>query len=262
MRPLLSLAFIFLTLSGFGQDLHAIEMDLLQKFSQIQRWSAYRGGIDTSSYDSLEQANEKFEKALFHYASTNPNTIHAAFTQLKDSGLIIATSNDGRFRIYSWDTEQGGTMHFFSNIYQYKDAQGVYAHADPPREEGDPGYFCSDIYTLPAIGKKYYLAINQAIFSTKDCRQSIQVFAIAHHALDDSVRIIKTPNGLVSSIDVDYNFISVVEDHLERPVHLIDYDPVKKIIRIPVVKDNGTVTKGTLHYQFTGRHFQYIRQSH
>ncbi|HVV04810.1 MAG TPA: hypothetical protein VHC96_11345 [Puia sp.] len=258
MTYLLFPAFILLTISGFSQGLGSLENNLLQKFNQIEHWS--RDSVTPGKYDSLQYANKVFQKTLFHYASTNPNTIHATFTQLKNAGLTIATSSDGLFRIYSWDTQTGGTMRFFSNVYQYKDEHGVYARADPQHTGDDAGAFYSDIYRLPANGKIYYLAIYHAILSTKDCMQGIQTFSIRGHSLDDSVRIIKTSKGLANGIDFEYDFFSVVS-RPERPVHLIDYDSAKRIIRIPVVTDDGAVTKRSILYRFTGQYFQHISQS-
>jgi len=265
MKPLLSLALALFALSGFGQDLHAIEQDLLQKYDQIHHWSPYNNSENYNHYDSLEKANAVFKATLLHYATTYPATLNAAFRRLTKAGLMITTSSDSLFRIYSWDTETGGTLHYFSNIYQYKNAHGVHARPGPPPPPEDAEkygvVYYSNIYTLPVNGKRYYLAISNAILGGKDHIQSIQAFAMTDRGLNDSARIIRTSEGLVSSIEVEYNFFSVV-DTPERPVHLIGYDSAKKIISIPIVKRDGTVAKGRLLYRCTGKYFQYIGSIH
>ncbi|HVU56578.1 MAG TPA: hypothetical protein VHD83_16050 [Puia sp.] len=261
MKRLLLAAVLFLAVQGFGQDIHAIEQDLLQKYDQIHHWSPYNNNENYSHHDSLEKANKVFHEALLHYTIACPATLDAPFRQLTKAGLTITTSDDGLFRIYSWDTETGGTLHYFSNIYQYKNAHGTHARPDPPPAPDDAekyGVACySNIYALPVNGKRYYLAISNAILGGKDQLQSIQAFSMTEHGLDDSARIIRTSEGLVSSIDVEYDFFSVA-DQPERPAHLIGYDSIKKIISIPAVKHDGTVTKGRLLYQFTGKYFKYI----
>ena len=68
----------------------------------------------------------------------NASTLDYKFSGLQES-MYIATSEDGNFRIYSWDTEDGGSMHRFSRVYQYRTAGGkVYSKADA-LPEGDPG---------------------------------------------------------------------------------------------------------------------------
>ena len=57
--------------------------------------------------DSLAKAIEDFQKMLVGHAR-NPSTLATDFVELKKLGVRIATSEDGLFRIYSWNTELGG----------------------------------------------------------------------------------------------------------------------------------------------------------
>src|SRR5689334_692607 len=73
-------------------------------------------------YDSLTLYSKKFERDLKRFIKSNPGTIKHDFKILsKDENICqIQTSSDGNFRIYSWDTELGGTLHIFKSIYQWK----------------------------------------------------------------------------------------------------------------------------------------------
>jgi len=141
-------------------------------------------------------------------------------------------------------------------MYQYRANGKVYSiHME--REEGDAGMFYSDLFTIKASNKTWYLAISNAIFSTKDIRESISGFSIENGTLNDTLPMFKTKKRLLNSIDVDFDFFSVV-DRPERPVKLIKYDPAKKIVYIPVVEENGRVTDRFILYQFKGRYFEHI----
>ena len=148
-------------------------------------------------------------------------------------------------------------MHNFNNIFQFKSGKNVYAKLlfdSTGNDGGDPLSFYSDIYTLNANNKVYYLAINNGIYSTKDAGQAIKVFCIDNDKLNDTVHLIKTGSGLQNEINVDFNFFSVV-DRKERPVKLIKYDASKKIIYIPIVSEDGKVTDKFIRYQFNGKYF-------
>src|SRR5690349_16721905 len=101
---------------SYGQTEKAIEEKLLAQYKRIHYWANDKSN-DLS--DSLVQADSLFCKTLLAFTSATPSTITFPFNELVKEGLTISTSEDGLFRIYSWDTETGGTMHFYLNVYQY-----------------------------------------------------------------------------------------------------------------------------------------------
>jgi hypothetical protein len=210
-----------------------------------------------ADYDSLSFYSNMFEKEFTSFIKSNPKTLGYPFQKLIDSNFCgIKTSSDGNFRIYSWDTWTGGTMHIFKQVYQWKDKGKVFMKM-PSYEEGDAGSFCSKIFTVDINGKPHYLAVSNGIFSTKDAMQSISVYTIANAKLVDTVKLFKTKTKKLNSIDVEFDFFSVV-DRPERPLELITYDNQKKIIYVPVVGDKGQVTKKNILYQLKGGHFEFI----
>jgi len=210
-----------------------------------------------ADYDSISFYNNKFEKEFTSFIKNNPATLSYPFKKFIDSNFCdVRTSSDGNFRIYSWDTWTGGTMHIFREIYQWKANSKVFTKV-PKYEEGDAGSFCSGIFTVTINDKPYYLAVTNGIFSTKDAMQSISAYSIEGNKLVDTVKLFKTKTKKLNSIDVEFDFFSVV-DRPERPLELITYDDKQKIIYIPVVGDKGQVTKKHILYQLKERYFEYI----
>lgn len=243
---------IFNSVKTFAQPesmaLH--ENKFIQLYSKI-------GSFTLEKYDSISFYSDKFETEFTNFINSNPTSLNYRFKKLVDSiRCNVETSSDGNFRIYSWDARTGGTMRIFRTIYQWKNNGKVFAKV-PKFDESDPGSFCSKIFTVSILDKPYYLAVTNGIYSTKDAMQSISAYNIVGNKLVDTVKLFKTKAKKLNSIDVGFDFFSVV-DRPERPLELIVYDDKQKIIYIPVVGDNGQVTKKNILYQLKDRYFEFI----
>lgn len=247
--PKLKLVLLFSLLFTYGkisaQTPRQIEADLLRSFKKV----------DPANEDNWA-ANDLFAKKLYNYAIHNPATINYPFALLKKEQLYINTSDDGLFRIYSWDTWTGGTTHFFESVFQYKDGPKTLAVLDTPRQEGDvrPNY--NKLYTLKANGHDYYIAVYLTIGSTKDAGGGIQIFDTENGKLNDSVKLIKTNSGLHSAIDYSFDFFSEV-DWKVRPTSF--FDKVSNTLHIPLIAANGKMTHNYIIYKFTGQYFERIK---
>ena len=76
-------------------------------------------GLDNyEDYDIRKKSSDDFSKLLME----DTCTFYYDFPYLTDStGIVnIATSDDGNIRIYSWDTQLGGTMIRWDNVIQYR----------------------------------------------------------------------------------------------------------------------------------------------
>ncbi len=213
----------------------------------------YRG-----NYDSLLYYSNRMDQYMHDWIGNDATTISYPFEKLvKTNTCKVHTSDDGNFRIYSWDTWTGGTMTFFHNLFQYKTATAVRTMMQQS-DVSDPQNFCSAIFTLKTPeNKTYYLVITNGKYSTKDMSQTIQVFAIHNDALDDQVKLIKTKSGLQHAISYEYDFFGN-KDRLIYPDQLIRYDKKQKIIFIPVVNEKGRITEKFIRYRFTGKYFERI----
>lgn len=246
-----------LAFQAFAQSNAQIEKELVAAVKELQNNSVYQGEHDD---EKLSEAQKVFEEKLLKYTKS-ASTLGYKFSELGEL-IYIATSEDGKFRIYSWDLEDGGTMHNFARVYQYQGADGkIYSKTDAKTnaEDEGPGSFVYDIFTVNTVGGAFYIVCSNFIGSTQDHGQSADLYKIEGGALDDKVKLIKTKSGLTSSLGFAYNFFSVV-DRKDRPIKLISYNPKTKTLRIPVVIEdekfpNGRVTSRFISYQFNGTYF-------
>lgn len=254
MKCILATTLVLFTFSVYGQKVDSTEETLLQSFKKIKFWSAKLKQNDIKAEDSLNLANDHFNALLLNHVQKEPHTLKYPFDKLKNIGLKIVTSDDGNFRIFSWDTLTGGTMHNFKNVFQYKNGEVINAE-DINLSEGDAGGYYSEIFTLKDDGKNYYLGYFNAIYSTSDSYQSVKAFSIGSKGLD-SPKLFKTKSGLTNQLGFNFDFFSVV-DREERPVKLIYFDAKLKTLKIPVVLDKGAgqVTNRFITYKFNNQYF-------
>jgi hypothetical protein len=253
---------IFLCLVGsfvlpaLAQTPQKIEQELVKQIKEVEKYSTYGSNYDD---EKLSQANDVFEKNLLKYTKMAATLSYRfpAFNKL----IQIATSDDGRFRIYSWDMQTGGTMHDYARVYQYAGADGrVYSKTDEPNdEEGGAGSFVYAIYQVGASNGKVYVVCSTFIGSTQDHYGSANLYKIEGSELIDKIKLFKTVSGLTDSIGFEYNFFSVA-DRPDRPLKLVLFDKKTNILKIPVVINdkefpNGRVTKRFINYKFNGTNF-------
>lgn len=251
-----------LALPAFGQTNAEIEQELVEHIKNIQKWSNYGSEFNE---DLLAKENDIFKKKLLEYTKID-STHNYKFSEL-DKYLYLTTSEDGKLRIYSWDTEVGGTMHFFDNVYQFQGKDGkVYsksnnweeADAGSPTDNRDAGAFVSNIFNVDTKNGKVYLAHFTSVLSSALGYDSINLFGIEGNSLNDKIKLIKTKSSLTNSLGFEYNFGSVMDK--KEPINLIFYDKETKTIKIPVViKDkkfkDGRVTDKFIKYKFDGTYF-------
>jgi hypothetical protein len=162
----------------------------------------------------------------------------------------------------------GGSRPYFANIFQYKVGTKVFSKAaynTPYLKDDNYKYltepkifpFYSQIHTLKANDKTYYLGINNTISSGKYGSQSIKIFTIDKKNLNDSIALIKTQNGFVNTINFSYNFFNI-SARPERPFQLIKYDSEQKIIHIPTLNNQGNLSDNFILYKFTGQYFELL----
>lgn len=239
-----------------AQTPQKIEQELVKNIKEVQKYSNYGSKYDS---DKLIAANNVFEKNLLKYTKL-PSTLSYYFPALNKL-MMNATSDDGNFRVYTWDSEAGGTMHEYYRIYQYRGGDGkVYSKTeDSAEEDGGAGSFVYDVFTVNAKSGKIYIVCSNFIGSNVDHYQSADLFTIKGNAIQEKVKLIKTASGLTHTLSFEYNFFSVV-DRKERPIKLIKFDKKSNTLKIPVVVEdkefmNGRVTDKFISYKFNGMYF-------
>lgn len=237
MRLLTSIIFFFCASGAYAQSPRIIEQKLLVSFKQLQH-------------------NTAFRDSLLLYTATVKATFTYGFKELEKEGLIIRTSDDGLFRIYSWDMQTGGTAHNFDAVIQYKADNDLFSQATH-LEDNETGKWYSNIYMLKVESITYYIGLYHEMHSTRDLVQGVKAFCIKNRKVNETVRLFKTTQGPVNELRVAYNFLTVAK-RPERPVKLIYYDTDDERLHLTVVKEDGTVTKQLITYQFTGKYFEKI----
>ncbi|MEJ5050502.1 hypothetical protein WH221_11720 [Chryseobacterium culicis] len=244
-----------------GQNISIIEKKLDRSFQRIQYWYDARNK-DSFTYDSLYAANRKFEKLLQYYTSSNPQTLRHDFKSLKKNGLSINSSEDGKFRIYSWNTETGGTMRFYRSVFQYESGKKVQSEVLKSNMEDDAEAMYSQINDVISQNKKYYLAQSTAVYSSALFHHTIKVFSIENGKLNSNAKLIKTSSGIKNELGYELDFTAT--SNRENPISIelfntldIQYDAKKKIISIPLIRDDSRITDKKIRYhQFKGKYFE------
>ncbi|NIF03958.1 hypothetical protein F3J23_00775 [Chryseobacterium sp. Tr-659] len=255
--------FITASCSVPDQNISIVEKKLDHSFQKIQYWHDAVSNKNPSAYDSLYAANRKFEKLLHYYTASNPESLRYNFKSLRKNGLFISSSEDGKFRIYSWDTQTGGTMRFYRNVFQYESNKKVYSEISESDMEQDPESMYYKINDLPSQNKKYYLVQNTTIYSNALSYHTLKVFSIENEKLNSNTQLIKTPAGIKNELDFELDFTA--SPNRIHPVSLktfdnlkIQYNPKEKIISIPLILDDSKITDERVRYQFKGKYFEKI----
>lgn len=258
MKQLL-LLFLLLNLTNvFAQDLRSIDKQLNDAFGKINYWAFVETTDENiNRFDSLQTANELFESLLVKYTTSNLETISFAFQSLADSGLRIATSEDGLFRIYSWDTWTGGSMHYFRNVFQYKTDNRIFSQVLKSTDELNAGCFYYEIDDIISDNKTFYITQSTAILSSGLFYHKIKVFSIDDSKLNDKAQLIKTSTGVRNELGYEVDLTASSNRNREKiPNFLIQYDKKNKILSIPLIFEDSKVTDKRIRYQFKGRYFE------
>jgi hypothetical protein len=246
--------FMVLAISTFAQTPQEIEQNLVKLYAKVSDNSGYKSDNDS---DLLEKANDDFKAKILKYTKVAP-TLKYKFGELNKE-VTITTSEDGKFRAYSWDRLDGGTMHFFETVYQFQGKDGKVYSKSVETEEGNADGFVQNIFTAETKLGNVYLVCSYAIGSTQDRYEGIGLFRIDGNKLNDNVKLFKTKSGLTNSIGFSYNFFSVLDKKKDN-VDLIFFDKKAKVLKIPVVIEseeikNGEVTDKFISYKFNGTYF-------
>lgn len=242
---------------AFGQNLQQAETNLSLAFSKITYWTSIKLDDKTDPYDSLERVNDEFENLLLKYTSSQPATIAYRFKNLMDSGLRINTSEDGLLRIYSWDSETGGTMHSFRNVFQFKTNIATFSKvlvADSRSREGEGFYY--QVNDIIAENKKFYVTQSRAILSSGLTYHNIKIFSIGGAELNDTAKLIKTKSGIRNQLGYEVDLTASSNRDNEVTDYFIVYDKINKIISLPLIQADGKVTTKKIQYQFKGKYFE------
>lgn len=247
-----------------AQSLRDIERYIEKSLDRI--W--YFDSLGYDFIDSQFAANEQLRQYLLSTLPLVPSSISAKLNV--PYSMIVATSADNKIRQWAWNTWLGGTWPHYEMLLEYQTANGTVV-IDPNENfdrdgEGNNGFWIDTIYMVRTkSGKTVYLPVFQHKFSTSSAAQSIEAWMIEGNKLNRSVEFFKTPQKMLSSIFVEYNYFSNYDYEEGGQRNVIRLSPDGKTLMIPLVEEEKfeegpieyVVQKGSLKYEFDGGRFVY-----
>lgn len=255
MKITLVIFILALSFAATAQTPVNVEQKILAALKAVERSGSYSGNYEEGRNT---KANNDLEALLVKNAG-RADVLKYAFPKLKGK-LGVATSPDGKFRIYSWDMNTGGTMHDHSCVFQYQSKSGkvqgrVCADGDEEGSGGEDSYYIK-VQQVQTSNGTVYLGNSLFIASGADHGQSIDAMRIDGEMLNTNVKIFKTSEGVTSSISVEYSPFSL---NGRFPDGLFSFDGRTKLLKFPVVVERedsvGDITKRFITYKFNGTYF-------
>lgn len=99
----------------------------------------------------------------------NPATLTAEFPRATKQGIEFVTLDNGKIRFYDWDTHSEGSMHFFSDVAEYKTDSGVkLSKLVVGDTNGYIGCYFDSNYSIPSATKNVFMVTYGTVGSNKD----------------------------------------------------------------------------------------------
>ncbi|PTX11947.1 hypothetical protein [Sphingobacterium faecium] len=257
MKNFILLVLIALTVPLYGQNMNLLEKKLNELSEQRTKWS---DSHDDKAYDSLVYYNQELEKFILDFTSNNSKTLQYPFKNIRDN-IDIVTSKDGLFRIYTWNTLEGGTMQFFQNVYQYSHNGKVYAQLDRTPKNND-GYDYYDINDVRVGDKYYYMTSRVSRGSSALFYYQAKIFSIENGKLNPDEKLIKTKTGINNTLGYEVDLSSLSNrnrlDNLKSSDYKLTFDSKSKTIILPLIQADGYITKRKIKYQLKTNYFEKV----
>jgi hypothetical protein len=262
MKFQFSFLILIFTFSLYGQDIKTCNKRLKETFEKIEFYSSQKDENE-NTYDSIEKYNGIFEKALLKYSRSIPETLTFDFKDLAKIGLKISESQDGFLKIYCWDSETGGTMRNYRNVFQFKDSNKLFSQKliSDIDESGESSFSYEIVDQVISENKTFYIVKCVSIGSSAVSRHKIKIFSIDNSKLNENAKLIKTKTGIRNELSYDIDFSSSVNqesDSVDSEYAWLLYDKKNKIISLPLILENGKLTKRKIKYVFKGKYFEKI----
>ncbi len=255
MKKYILILFLISKINFYSQDFNNFEKEINYLLEKRDYWHE---SSSEKSFDSLQKYSLKMEKLILNCTSKNPKSLNHNFKNLSKS-IYIQTSDDGLFRIYSWNTLEGGTMQFYKNIFQYEIDDKVFSKINVI-ENYDNGCNYFEINDVVVNQKHYYVTSSVAVGSSAVFYYKAKIFSIENGILNENAKLIKTKSGMRNSLGYEIDLSSSSNknnDDIMDYIKLI-YDKKNKTIIIPLIKENGFITKQKIKYKFNGKYFEKI----
>jgi hypothetical protein len=241
-RLLIVFCFCLFCQNLFAQTGAMIASDLSKLFQKLDGFDIYNHNIEL-----IDTLNSQIDSKISFYIKTAPGGLAAAFPKLG-----AATSADGVLAILSWDTQMGGTQHYFNNLFLIK-TNGRFKYINSETSTQDDEYSCcyNGIYCLTVGNKTYYLATYESILHVSERMEGIKVFSVEDGKLNDKVKLIKTHEG--------FNYRLRYRYFVEEEIGGMNYYPKSKEITFPLINEKGRMAGDSIVYKFNGKYFEKVK---
>ena len=242
------------------------------------------------SYSTIKEADIKLaskldslyseEDAYFIYRMPNyemteiimndPASLTYDFPKMQEY-ISFITSDDGKLRLYYWDTGMGGTMIDYGNLCQYESNGKVYAYNcsvyDLEREDDDFEYIsgCNigNLYTIQTDNGDTYYLVYTLIREASNLGGSVIIpLKIEKDKLVIAPLIYSNPDDYrfnCTQIEHEYANWYDKTNYGEGWDWLNKYDEENQTFYIPVV-DGFDLTDRYNLYKFNGERFEFLRE--
>ncbi|MGF6147264.1 Uncharacterised protein [Kingella potus] len=255
MRPTLILAAALAAASAplYAQSCREADAGLAAGYSEMQANGNYGGQAWSESRDRrLDAAEKRFSAKLAAYLA-RPASWGCAFPKLRAAGVETAAAADGKIRAFSWDRQNGGTMHNEETLLQYRSG------GKTALRTGSGGAVRGiTAARLPPYGTVYFVHYRFRA-SSRLYTDRTELLHIAKGRLKplNIIRTSRLGNSLAYEADI------AAEPRLPagRENDRIAYDAATRTVSLPVVvaekesDGDGRITAARIRYRFDGRYF-------
>lgn len=239
---------------AYGQTAREVEDRILHDFERINR---LRDRPSERVTDSLIAVNHRLLKYLTKACKSNSGLIKADMKRASvDDQMNILTSEDGKVRIFNWDTQIGSSAVYYNAIMQYyvNDSTTDVAILNDVSEsfsksgEKNPGEWYTKVSVVSRKNNyPCYLLVGKAVYTPKNMEYFIDAYAIYYGKLH-STTAFADKTKLLSSMSVAYH---ATDDNPE-----IRVAGDKQHIFVPVVNKMTDVATGKSRiYTFDGNNY-------
>lgn len=174
----------------------------------------------------------------------------------------VVSSEDGRLRIVSWDTQTGGTMHEYCTMAQFKSPDGKAGFAlldypgewENPDKGKQPAIFNSvdKIDTITTGAKEsVYLVWSNGRGSLRMFSECVAAVTLKNGKMEKAP-FFKTKRALLS----DIQFVYTVSDDGDRPKFQFKKENGPTLL-VPIISDRDDFSGKFFKYVFDGKQFAY-----
>lgn len=217
-------------------------------------------GYEVSSEDSVRIINDKLYGYIKNEVAKVPGILKKAPSLPENSDMKITSSPDKKISIYSWDTQTGGTWHFYNSVAIFNAGNGsvkadtinyVNTADEPPSNGGT----CLDIWSIQTKTQTVYLAVILERYTSSDYAKSVTAFSIENGELNQ-INVFEKDGQAISLLSYEYDYMSNYDFEKMKEVNNIHLSKNGKKLYIPDVVDNQMTGQWQI-YNFDGSKFVY-----